>query len=104
MNVPIWVAWIIVVIFAIVSIAIFSGKASFLIAGFNTMDMEEKSKYRINALCKVVGSGLGIITVILALFVLYNTKLPTVISWLMPWGILGTIVLMFIICNTVCRK
>lgn len=104
MNVPTWVAWIIVAILAIISIAIYSGKASFLISGYNTASKEEKDKYNLNALCKVVGGGFGIITGIIALFVIYNTNLPSAISWLWPWGILGTIALIMIFGNTVCRK
>ena len=104
MNVPTWVAWIIVAIFAIISIAIFTGKAPFLIAGYNTANREKKNKYNINTLSKVAGGGLGVITGITALIVLYNAELPSAISWLVPWGILGTITLMLIIGNTICKK
>ena len=104
MNVPTWVAWIIVVILAIVSIAIFTGKAPFLIAGYNTSNQEEKNKYNVNTLSKVAGGGLGVITGITALIVLYNAELPSAISWLVPWGILGTITLMLIIGKTICKK
>lgn len=104
MNVPIWVAWIIVVILAVFSMAIITGKVPFLIAGYNTANKEEKNKYNMNTLCKVIGGGFGIITVIVALVALYNGELPSAISWLIPWGILGTIALMFIIGNTACKK
>ena len=104
MNVPTWVAWIIVAIFAIISIAIFTGKAPFLIAGYNTANREKKNKYNINTLSKVAGGGLGVITGITALIVLYNAELPSAISWLVPGGILGTITLMLILGNTICKK
>lgn len=104
MNIPTWVAWISVAILAIISIAIFMGKASFLIAGYNTSNQEEKNKYNINTLSKVAGGGLGVITGITALIVIYNADLPSAISWLIPWGILGTITLMLIIGNTICKK
>lgn len=104
MNVPTWMAWIAVVILALFSIVIFIGKANFLIAGYNTSDKVEKNKYNIKSLSKVIGGGFGIITGISALIVLYNAELPSVISWLNPWGILGTIGLMFIIANTICKK
>lgn len=104
MNVPTWVAWIFVVILAIISLAIFTGKATFLIAGYNTANKEEKSKYNIKALSKVVGGGFGVITGITAVIVHYNAKLPSTISWLNPWGILGTIALIIIIANTICKK
>lgn len=104
MNVPTWVAWIIVAILAIISIAIFTGKAPFFIAGYNTANKEEKSKYNINSLSRTIGGGFGVITVIIALIVHYNAELPSGISWLNPWGILGTIALMAIIGNIICKK
>ena len=104
MNVPTWVAWIIVAVLAIISIAIFTGKATFLIAGYNTANKEEKNKSNKNALSKVIGCGFGVITGITALNVLYNTELPSAISWLNSWGILGTLALMIIIGNTICKK
>ena len=104
MNVPTWVSWILVAILAIVSIVIFTGKAPFLIAGYNTANQEKKNKYNINTLSKVAGGGLGVLTGITALIVLYNTNLPSAISWLVPGGILGTIALMIILGNTICKK
>jgi hypothetical protein len=104
MNVPTWVAWILVAILSIISIVIFTGKAPFLIAGYNTANQEKKNKYNINALSKVAGGGLGVLTGITALIVLYNAELPSAISWLNPWGILGTITLMLILGNTICKK
>jgi len=104
MNVPTWVAWILVVILALVSIVIFMGKAPFLIAGYNTSNQETKNKYNINTLSKVGGGGLGVLTSIVALSVLYNFELPSAISWLVPWGILCTITLMLILGNTICKK
>jgi len=104
MSIPTWVAWIIVAILAVTSIAIFTGKAPFLIAGYNTANQEEKNKYNINTLSKVAGGGLGILTGITALIVFYNAELPSAISGLVPWGILGTIILMIIIGNTICKK
>ncbi len=104
MNVPTWVAWIIVAILAVLSILIFTGKAPFLIAGFNTASKEERSKYSIKKLSRVVGGGFGVITVIEALVVFYNAELPRAIAWLMPWGLFGTIAIMLILANTICRE
>lgn len=104
MNISIWLKIIIVAVLAVISILIFSGKGTVLIAGYNTSNKEEKSKYNINTLGKVVGGGFGIITIITALIMVYDAELPLVISWLNPWGILGTIAIMIISANTICRK
>ncbi|MBU5269533.1 DUF3784 domain-containing protein [Clostridium cochlearium] len=39
------IAWIVVGIFAILSITLLLGKGSFLIAGYNTSSKEEKEQY-----------------------------------------------------------
>lgn len=104
MNVPMWFGWIIVVVLAVISILIFTGKGAFLIAGFNSLKEEEKKEYNVATLCKVIGSGMGIITVIAALTVYFNGELPSIISWIVPWGIFSTIFLMFILGNTICKK
>ncbi len=104
MNVSIWLKIIIIMVLATISILIFSGKGNFLIAGYNTLDKEEKDKYNIKTLGKVVGGGLGIITIITALIMLFNAELPSRLSWLNPCGILGTVAVMIILGRTVCKK
>lgn len=52
MNAPIWVAWIVVAILAVLSIIFLSGKGSILIAGFNTSSEEERKRYNAKRLCR----------------------------------------------------
>jgi hypothetical protein len=104
MNVPVWAGWLFVVILAIVSGLIFIGKGSFLIAGYNTSGSREKSRYNEKLLGKIVGGGLGVVTVVFAQLVYFNGELPIALSWLIPWGILGTIADVGILSNTVCVK
>jgi preprotein translocase subunit SecG len=103
MNVPIEVAWIVVVILAVLSIIFFSGKGSILIAGFNTSNEEERKRYNLKRLCRIMGGGFSIITIILGISVFYNFELPPAIHWIIPWGILGTIAVMVILANTIGR-
>jgi cytochrome b561 len=49
---------------AILGLIIRSGKASFLIAGYNTSSKEEKDKYDEKALCRFVGNLLLVLAVI----------------------------------------
>jgi small-conductance mechanosensitive channel len=104
MNVPVWAGWILVAVMAMVSGIIFIGKGSSLIAGYNTAGKQERSRYNEQLLGKVVGGGLGVVTVILALLVFFDGELPPALSWLIPWGILGTIAAIGILSNTVCAK
>jgi len=92
-----------IVLFAILSIILLMGKGSFLIAGYNTSSAEKKSKYDEKKLCRVMGSGLLVITIIMAISTFYNHELPAAIAWLQPWGTLITTVVMIILANTICH-
>jgi len=103
MNGPIWLAWIIVALFSIISIILLMGKGNFLIAGYNTAGKNIKQRYNTKKLCRVIGGGFGIITVILGISAYYEFKLPAAIEWIVPWGYLGAVVVMAILANTICR-
>ena len=102
MNVPIWASWAIVALFAALSIILLMGKGSFLIAGYNTKSKEQKAKYNAKKLCRVVGGGLSIITIIMGTGAYYEFELPSAIDWLIPWGYLGVIAVILILTNTIC--
>jgi hypothetical protein len=105
MNGPSWITWTLFVILAILSIVLLVGKGSFLIAGFNTSSKETKSKYNEKRLCRVIGGGFAVITLIMGTSLYYEFEYPIAILELMiPWGILIVIALMLILGNTVCRK
>jgi hypothetical protein len=103
MNAPIWTAWIVVAIMAALSVILLLGKGSFLIAGYNTASKETKQRYDAKKLCRVVGGGLSVLTVILGISAFYEFELPSAIGWIMPWGFLGTVAVMAILANTICR-
>lgn len=104
MNGPIWVGWVGVVILAIISIILLLGKGSFLIAGFNTASDKERSKFNEKRLCHVVGGGISLITIMFAITLLYNGKLPISLKWIMPWGHLVIISAIIVLSNTICKK
>lgn len=102
MNGPIWLVWLVIIFMFVLSIILLNGKGSFMIAGYNTSSAEEKKKYNEIRLCRVVGSGLLILTMILAAVILFN--LPTVIEQLLiPWGMLATAAAILVLSNTVCK-
>lgn len=101
MNVPVLVAWAVVALFAILSIVLLSGKGSFLIAGYNTASKETKQKYDAKKLCRVVGGGIGVCTIILAVAVFYEFE-GFVIPWLMPIAFLAVIAVVAVLANTTC--
>ena len=98
------VSWAVVVMMAVLSAILLSGRGSFLIAGYNTSSKEEKAKYNEKKLCRIVGGGLGLSTVIFAVFTGYDFDLPAYISWIMPWGLFAVIAVMMVLTNTICKK
>ena len=104
MNGPIWIGWIVVILLAILSIVLLIGKGSFLIAGFNTASKEEKQKYNVKLLCRIMGGGLSILTVLIGINIYFEGELPKYLQWTMPWGYLVVIALMLTLSNTICKK
>jgi len=88
----------------ILSVILLSGRGSFLIAGYNTSSKEEKAQYNEKRLCRVVGGGLAVITLIMGIFYYYNFELPAAINWLVPWGIFAAAAIIMILASLVCRK
>ena len=60
-----WVIWVIVIIMAILSVVFISGHGSMLIAGYNTASDEEKAEYDVKKLCRILGLGFAVITVVI---------------------------------------
>ncbi|MDH6368114.1 MULTISPECIES: DUF3784 domain-containing protein [unclassified Breznakia] len=104
MNDQLWISWVLVVILVIISFILLMGKGGFLIAGYNMQSKEKKQKYNAKRLCRVVGGGTSIISVILTVATLYRFEMPLAISWIIPWGLFGIIVIVGILANTICWR
>lgn len=103
MDVSAWGIWIVVVIMLLISIMLLCGKGSFLIAGYNTLPKEKKKTYNEKKLCRVVGSGFFIMTLIFGVTAFYKFELPLLFRWVFPWGYLGIVLLVLILANTICK-
>ncbi|WP_040951392.1 DUF3784 domain-containing protein [Gorillibacterium massiliense] len=104
MNGPVWVGWIMFILLAALSVGLWMGKGSILIAGYNTSHKDEKQKYNEKNLGRVMGAGFGVITVMTGIFLAYKFELPRSIHWFIPWGYLSTIAVVAILGNTVCKR
>lgn len=99
-----WVPSILTIILFTISIILLRGKASFLIAGYNMLPERKKQKYNMKKLCRVVGGGSSVISVIFGIATYYRFEMPPIISWLIPWGVLATIAVVEILAITICRS
>lgn len=101
---PIWGAYIVVAVLAVISAALLSGRGSWLIAGYNTASKREKEQYDETKLCRVVGGGLAVITLLLLVLLLWEDVLPAAFGWVFGGVVLLVCAAIGILGNTICKK
>lgn len=81
------------------------GNGAGLIAGYNTSSAEKKLKYDEKKLCRTMGAGLSVLTVLVAVMLFFNFKFSNkVIEYILIALITIDVLAMFILKNTVCRR
>lgn len=73
---PDWVLYVVIILFAVLSILFLSGKGAGFIAGYNTASEKEKKKYDEKKLCRVTGGGMAVVTVMLVITAGFEDVLP----------------------------
>ena len=95
---------IIEVLFIVMAAVLLSGHGSFLIAGYNTKTPEEKAKYDEKKLCRIVGTGMLVIGVLIIVSDKFRYQLPGWFSNVILAVILTDVAAMLILMNTVGKK
>lgn len=103
-NGPDWVLWVVIILFAALSVLFLSGRGSWLIAGYNTASKEEKAKYNTKKLCRVFGAGMTVITLLLLVTGLFENVLPAEFVYIAAGIILADAIIMIILGNTICKR
>lgn len=103
-NGPDWVVWIVIACLAILSIILISGHGEWFISGYNTASKEEREKYDSKKLCRTIGAGMAVITILIFFTILFEQILPAAFAYIMAGIILADIVIMMILANTICKK
>ena len=103
-NGPDWILWVILVVFAVISVVLLTGHGANLIAGYNTASKEEQNRYDTRKLCRVVGAGMSVITVMILIMTVWESTLPASFAkvFLAVSGIDS--IVMIILANTICKK
>ena len=103
-NGPDWIMWVIFAIMALISVLLLLGRGSWLIAGYNTASKEEKDKYNQKKLCRVIGVGMSVITIMILIMTIWQEVLPA--SFATVFGVVTLVdcVVMIVLANTVCRR
>lgn len=96
------VIWGIAVLFLVLSLVLLSGRGGFLISGYNTSSPGKKSQYDEKKLCKVTGSGMLLITILLFIMAAFGNTMP---DWFIAFFLIATMIdciVMMIVANTRC--
>ena len=101
---PTWILWILVVVFTLLSILLLAGRGAWLIAGYNTADEEEKSRYDEKKLCRVIGAGMAVIAVLLFIMAAWMETLPAWFAFVFLGGTVADCIVMIWLANTKCKK
>lgn len=73
---PDGILWVIFIVLVVFTGILLSGHGANLIAGYNTLSCEEKAKYNEQKLCRVVGFGLLIVTILILVMGIGEAILP----------------------------
>lgn len=101
---PDWIIWVVGALFAIVSVVLISGHGANLIAGYNTASREEKSRYDTKKLCRVVGIGVALITLMIFISAIWEAVLPAYFSKVFLVVTVADCIAILVLVNTICKK
>lgn len=101
---PDWIVWIIGILFLIISLILISGHGANLIAGYNTAGRDEKNRYDTKKLCRVVGIGMALITLMIFILAIWETVLPAFFSTVFFVITVIDCIAIIILSNTICEK
>ncbi|MDD6348007.1 MAG: DUF3784 domain-containing protein [Lachnospiraceae bacterium] len=101
---PDWISWVTAAVLLLLSLVLIFGKGSWLIAGYNTSTKEEKARYDEKKLCRVVGIGLLVITILIMVSTLLQDILPAFFAYITIGIIVLDCAVIIILSNTICKK
>lgn len=103
-NGPDWLLRAGVILFTILAIILITGHGSGFIAGYNDATKEEKAKYDENKLCRIVGVGMAVIALVLAIMAIGENVLPESVVYAALVIVMIDCITVIILCSTLGRK
>lgn len=101
---PEWVLYLVVVLFAVLSLVLLLGRGSWLIVRYNTAPEEEKKRYDKKRLCQVTGGGMAVLTVLLAVMAIWEDTLPAEFAGFFAAVAVLVAAAVILLANTFCRR
>lgn len=103
-NGPIEIVYVVIVLFAVLTVLFLMGKGSSLIAGYNHLAKEEKEKYDQKKLCRTMAGCFGFIDLLLIITCLLWKKLPFYFTYILVALIFADVIVTIILMHAVCKK
>lgn len=101
---PDWIIWVGFAIFAVLSIVLISGHGSWFISGYNTLSKQEKAKYDEKKLCRTMGVGMAVITMLILIMGLFENVLAASFAYVFIGIVVIDCIVMIILSHTICKK
>ncbi|MCR5761848.1 MAG: DUF3784 domain-containing protein [Treponema sp.] len=98
------VLWAVFGLVAIISIVFLTGHGVNLIAGYNTASKEEREKYNTKKLCRCMGIGMSVITILIGILAIGKTVLPNYFVFVFVGLVLIDVVVMIVLANKFCKE
>lgn len=104
MNGSIWIVWIVFALFVILTIVFLSGHGSEWIAGYNTASKEEKERYDKKKLCRVMGCGMAVISVMILVMAIWYEALSVSFIYVFATVVISDGIAIIVLSHTICKK
>ncbi len=96
--------WVVFGIFFVIAVVLLSGHGAGLIAGYNTASKAEKAKYDEKKLCRVTGTGIMIIAILILVMTLFMNVLPASFAYVFFAVVVVDCVTIIVLSATCCKK
>lgn len=103
-NGPDWMIWLVFAVFVLITILLLTGHGSNLIAGYNTASQLKREKYNEKKLCRVVGMGMLVITLLILIMAIGQNTLPAAMAYVFGAITLLDCGVMMVLANSICKK
>lgn len=101
---PDWILWVVFGLFLIISVILISGHGENLIAGYNIASKDEKEKYNAKKMCRVVGIGMAVITMMILIMTIGQEVLPAAFATVFMIVTVVDCIVIIVLVNTICKK
>ena len=99
-----WMIWVMFAVFVLIIILLLTGHGANLIVDYNKASPQKKERHNEKKLCRVVGMGMLVITLLILIMAIGQNMLPTTMAYVFGAIILLDCAGMMILGNSISKK